>query len=117
MYLNPRYLLATLMHSPGPSFQMSSHPGSCIEIYNCWRYSMFKNKSANARTAATAVFAALFAAWALHPADAQQRKSIRWAVASVDTYGYKVAASVVKIVEEALGGEYTVTVNPYPSTT
>jgi uncharacterized protein len=75
------------------------------------------NTTANARTAATAVFATLFAAWALHPADAQQRKSIRWAVASVDTYGYKVAASVVKIVEEALGGEYTVTVNPYPSTT
>ena len=50
-------------------------------------------------------------------ADAQQRKSIRWAVASVDTYGYKVAASVTKMVEEALGGEYTVTVNPYPSTT
>src|SRR5262247_2902978 len=46
-----------------------------------------------------------------------QRKSIRWAVASVDTYGYKVAASVTKIIEEALGGEYTVTVNPYPSTT
>jgi len=51
------------------------------------------------------------------PADAQQRKSIRWAVASIDTYGYKVAASVTKIIEEALGGEYTVTVNPYPSTT
>ncbi len=50
------------------------------------------------------------------PAQAQ-RKSIRWAVASVDTYGYKVAASVTKIIEEALGGEYTVTVNPYPSTT
>src|SRR5262247_3321400 len=50
------------------------------------------------------------------PAQAQ-RKSIRWAVASVDTYGYKVAASVTKIVEDALGGEYTVTVNPYPSTT
>src|SRR5262245_13573398 len=46
-----------------------------------------------------------------------QRKSIRWAVASVDTYGYKVAASVTKIIEEALGGEYTVTVNPYASTT
>ena len=54
---------------------------------------------------------------ALQPSEAQQRKSIRWAVASVDTYGYKVAASVVKIVEDALGGEYTVTVNPYPSTT
>ena len=54
---------------------------------------------------------------AVTAADAQQRKSIRWAVASVDTYGYKVAASVTKMVEEALGGEYTVTVNPYPSTT
>ena len=35
----------------------------------------------------------------------------------MDSYGYKVAASMVKIVEEALGGEYTVTVQPYPSTT
>ena len=34
-----------------------------------------------------------------------------------DSYGYKVAASMTKMVEEALGGEYTVTVNPYPSTT
>ncbi|MBX9827218.1 MAG: hypothetical protein K2Y27_19775 [Xanthobacteraceae bacterium] len=50
-------------------------------------------------------------------ADAQQRKSIRWAVAGVDTYGYKVAASVTKVVEDSLNGEYTVTVNPYPSTT
>lgn len=64
-----------------------------------------------------AASAALLVLGALQPAEAQQRKSIRWAVASVDTYGYKVAASVVKIVEEALGGEYTVTVNPYPSTT
>ena len=61
--------------------------------------------------------AAAFAIAAAPPADAQQRKSIRWAVASIDTYGYKVAASVTKIIEEALGGEYTVTVNPYPSTT
>ena len=50
-------------------------------------------------------------------AEAQQRKSIRWSTSSVDSYGYKVAASMTKIVEEALGGEYTVTVNPYPSTT
>jgi TRAP transporter TAXI family solute receptor len=54
---------------------------------------------------------------AVQPADAQQRKSIRWSTSSVDSYGYKVAASMTKIVEEALGGEYTVTVNPYPSTT
>ena len=50
-------------------------------------------------------------------ADAQQRKSLRWATSSIDSYGYKVAASMTKIVEEALGGEYTVTVNPYPQTT
>jgi TRAP transporter TAXI family solute receptor len=54
---------------------------------------------------------------AIGPSDAQERKSIRWATSSVDSYGYKVAAAMVKIVEEALGGQYTVTVNPYPSTT
>lgn len=53
----------------------------------------------------------------LTDAEAQQRKSLRWATSSIDTYGYKVAASMTKIVEEALGGEYTVTVNPYPQTT
>jgi TRAP transporter TAXI family solute receptor len=77
---------------------------------------MCKTSSAYRLAACLGALAAL-SAIALNPADAQQRKSIRWAVASVDTYGYKVAASVVKIVEEALGGEYTVTVNPYPSTT
>ncbi len=66
--------------------------------------------------ASTAVIAGMLAATLPQPADAQQRKSIRWATASVDTYGYQVAASMVKIAEEALGGEYTVTVNPYPST-
>ena len=50
-------------------------------------------------------------------AQSQERKSIRLATASVDTYGYKVAAALVKAAEEALGGEYTVTVNPYPATT
>ena len=50
-------------------------------------------------------------------AGAQERKSIRWATSSVDSYGYKVAAAMVKIGEDALGGQYTITVNPYPSTT
>lgn len=54
---------------------------------------------------------------ALPPAQAQERKSIRWSTSSVDSYGYKVAAAMVKIAEEALGGEYTITVNPYPGTT
>ena len=55
--------------------------------------------------------------WGLADAEAQQRKSLRWATSSIDSYGYKVAASMTKMVEEALGGEYTVTVNPYPQTT
>jgi TRAP transporter TAXI family solute receptor len=59
----------------------------------------------------------LFALSALDPAQAAERKSIRWATSSVDSYGYKVAASMTKIVEDALGAGYTVTVNPYPSTT
>lgn len=50
-------------------------------------------------------------------ADAQDRQSIRWATSSTGSYGYAVASSMVNILEEALGGNYTVTVNPYPSTT
>jgi len=61
--------------------------------------------------------AAVFAASAIQSASAQGRKSIRWATSSVDSYGYKVAAAMVKIGEDALGGQYTITVNPYPSTT
>jgi uncharacterized protein len=64
-----------------------------------------------------AALAAVFAATTLTPPAEAQRKSIRWATSSTASYGYKVAASMVKILEDALGGEYTVTVNPYPSTT
>jgi TRAP transporter TAXI family solute receptor len=68
--------------------------------------------------AASALAAAVgLVSLAPHGASAQERKSIRWATSSVDSYGYKVAAAMVKIAEEALGGEYTITVNPYPSTT
>jgi len=65
----------------------------------------------------TVAVAAVFTLAAIEPANAQGRKSIRWATSSVDSYGYKVAAAMVKIAEDALGGEYTFTVNPYPSTT
>ena len=54
---------------------------------------------------------------ATHPAHSAERKSIRWATSSTGSYGYKVAAQMTKVLEDALGGEYTVTVNPYPSTT
>ncbi len=68
-------------------------------------------------TISAAALAALFTVSAMEPLSAQERKSIRWSTSSVDSYGYKVAASMVKIAEEALGGEYTITVNPYPATT
>lgn len=58
----------------------------------------------------------LLAVSAMEPAQAQERRSIRWATSSVDSYGYKVAAAMVKIGEEALAGQYTITVNPFPST-
>lgn len=70
-----------------------------------------------AAAVSAAAMAAVLAASAIQPAEAQERKSIRWATSSVDSYGYKVAAQMTKIVEEALGAGYTVTVNPYPSTT
>lgn len=69
------------------------------------------------RTVGAAALAAALAVLASGPAAAQDRKSIRWATSNTGSYGYKVAASMTKILEEALGGQYTVTVNPYPSTT
>ena len=67
--------------------------------------------------AIAAAAAAVFAFSALEPAHAQQRKSLRWATSAVGSYGYQIAASMTRVVEEALGGEYTVTVQPYPSPT
>jgi uncharacterized protein len=66
-------------------------------------------------TVAAAAVAAIVAA--LPPAEAQQRKSLRWTTSQVGSYGYTIAASMAKIVEQALGGEYTVTVQPYTSPT
>ncbi len=78
---------------------------------------MFKTSPGYTFSASVAALTAVFAVSMITPAYAQDRKSIRWATSSVDSYGYKVAAAMVKIAEEALGGQYTITVNPYPSTT
>jgi len=67
--------------------------------------------------AVAAAGAAAIALWALPPAEAQERKSLRWSTAQVGTYGYTIAASMAKVLEQALGGEYTVTVQPYQSPT
>lgn len=75
------------------------------------------HKRGHLLAASAAALVAIVTVSTLQPASAQERKSIRWSTSSVDSYGYKVAAAMVKIAEEALGGQYTVTVNPYPSTT
>ena len=68
-------------------------------------------------TASALALMAAFTITAVQPADAQQRKSLRWTTSQVGSYGYTVAASMAKIVEQALGGEYTVTVQPYATPT
>jgi uncharacterized protein len=67
--------------------------------------------------AASAIAAVLAVSALMPPAEAQQRKSLRWTTAQVGSYGYTVAASMAKVLEQALGGEYTVTVQPYQSPT
>jgi TRAP transporter TAXI family solute receptor len=61
--------------------------------------------------------AAVLVASALAPVQAQPRKSLRWATSSVGSYGYAIASLMTKVVEQALGGEYTITVQPYTSPT
>ena len=67
--------------------------------------------------ASTAAIALMLAAAMPQRADAQERKSIRWTTSQVGSYGYTIAASMAKVLEQALGGEYTVTVQPYQSPT
>ena len=78
---------------------------------------MLKTQSGFKLSVFVVALVAVFALAAIHPAYAAERKSIRWATSSTGSYGYKVAAQMVQVLENALGGEYTVTVNPYPSTT
>ena len=61
--------------------------------------------------------AALFSLSAAQGVEAQARKSLRWSTSQVGSYGYTIAASMAKVLEQALGGEYTVTVQPYQSPT
>jgi TRAP-type uncharacterized transport system substrate-binding protein len=61
--------------------------------------------------------AAAFVLIAAQGVAAQGRKSLRWSTAQVGSYGYTIAASMAKVLEQALGGEYTVTVHPYQSPT
>ena len=78
---------------------------------------MLKTRAGCTTSVLVAVLAAVFAFSAIDAGYAAERKSIRWATSTPGSYGYKVAAQMVKELEDALGGEYTVTVNPYPSPT
>jgi TRAP transporter TAXI family solute receptor len=78
---------------------------------------MSKTKSGYVASVLVVALVAVFALSAINPANAQQRKPLRWATSAVGSYGYMVAASMTRIVEAALGGEYTVTVQPYTSPT
>jgi TRAP transporter TAXI family solute receptor len=68
-------------------------------------------------TACAVALVSVLAISAVQPASAQERKSIRWTTSPVGSYGYAIAASMAKILEQALGGQYTVTVQPYQSPT
>jgi len=76
---------------------------------------MSKTRSGYVFSVLVVALVAVFAFSAIDPANAQERKPMRWATSAVGSYGYMVAASMTRIVEKALGGEYTVTVQPYTS--
>ena len=78
---------------------------------------MVKSKLRYISAVSALALAAAFVASATDPADAQQRKSLRWTTSQVGSYGYTIAAAMTKIAEQALGGEYTITVQPYQSPT
>jgi TRAP transporter TAXI family solute receptor len=78
---------------------------------------MLKTRAGYSFAVLAAAVAAVFAFSAMDMAYAAERKSLRWATSPIGSYGYMVAASMTRIVEKALGGEYTVTVQPYTSPT
>jgi TRAP transporter TAXI family solute receptor len=78
--------------------------------------SMRKSKMTISAATGTAL-AALLMVSAMQPADAQERKSLRWTTSPVGSYGYNIAAAMTKIIEQVLGNEYTITVQPFQSPT
>ena len=71
---------------------------------------MSNTRSGLAFAVIPAVVAAILVVSATEPAGAQ-RKSIRWATSSPDSYGYQVSAAMMKVLYEAFGGEYFITVS------
>jgi len=82
-----------------------------------WEVDMKRSTARTFRTAALAVMGAGLVLAPFLSAEAQDRNSIRWATSNTGSYGYKVGAAMANVLEKALGSGYTVTVQPYPSTT
>jgi TRAP transporter TAXI family solute receptor len=78
---------------------------------------MKQTKSILLAGACSVALAAAFTITMVQTSDAQARKSLRWTTSPVGSYGYGIAAGLTKLVENALGGEYTVTVQPFQSPT
>src|SRR5215510_11158825 len=78
---------------------------------------MLKTRLCYGAAAGAVALASVITISTIGTADAQQRKSIRWTTSQVGSYGYTIAAAMAKELEKALGGEYTVTVQPYQSPT
>jgi uncharacterized protein len=78
---------------------------------------MLKTRPSHKFAVYAALLAAFFVLSAIDLASAAERKSIRLGTSQAGTYGYKVAAQLVTVLEPAFGGEYTFTVNPYQSPT
>jgi TRAP transporter TAXI family solute receptor len=90
-------------------------PGAETNIIR--RKAMLKTQFTKAVLLSVATAACLLATTALQPADAQERKSIRLATSAVGSYGYAIGATMTKVIEQALGSDYAVTVQPYTSPT
>ena len=73
---------------------------------------MSKTRSGYVSSVLVVALVAVFAFSAINPANAQERKPLRWATSAVGSFAYGAAASMTKMIEEALGGEYTITVHP-----
>ena len=52
----------------------------------------------------------------IQPADAQ-RTTLRWATSDVGSYGYSVGSLISEVLQQNLGDDYAVVVQPFPSTT
>ncbi|MFB3886763.1 MAG: TAXI family TRAP transporter solute-binding subunit [Thermodesulfobacteriota bacterium] len=78
---------------------------------------MSKTRSGYVFPVLVAALVGIFAFSAIDSSYAAERKPFRLATSAVGSYGYTIAALLTKIIEGALGGEYTVTVQPYTSPT